>query len=470
MVDRILLLERRNNKTIVGYSVALLLLFASYLLTLYNNKRLFNDQVKITHTNEVINNLESLLSSVKDAETGVRGFFITSDSIFLYPYTNGLIKIDTFYIALKQLITDNPTQLKKLDTLNINIKERLRLLTFSLINFMQNNYQLNDSIRKDMFENKTSMDAIRLQTKNMEITEDILLKGRIEASKKTNNLIDIYSFISLLLALGLVVLGFITYRIEHKERKNAYTEIINYQTKLSNQVIELATANKQLIQMRSQEKFAATGRIARQIAHEVRNPLTNINLAANQLKEDLNVVDEENLYLFDMIDRNSDRINQLITELLNSTKFAELNFTKENINEVMDNALQLADDRIILHKINVTKQYHALLPDFAIDKQKITISFLNLIVNAIEAMEQKTYGTLFITTEYVNNKIKITVADNGKGMDEEALSKIFEPYFTNKPNGNGLGLTNIQNVILNHKGEISVKSELGEGTSFTIVL
>jgi len=122
-----------------------------------------------------------------------------------------------------------------------------------------------------------------------------------------------------------------------------------------------------------------------------------------------------------------------------------------------------------LKKISVEKKYAMEISDITADKEKLKIAFLNIIVNAVEAMPVEK-GLLGLKTHSSENKCVITITDNGSGMDEETLSKLFEPYFTNKSKGNGLGLTNSQNIILNHKGSIEVESELGIGTSFIIFL
>jgi len=224
-----------------------------------------------------------------------------------------------------------------------------------------------------------------------------------------------------------------------------------------------------LILMKRSEKFAATGRIARTIAHEVRNPLTNIDLAVSQIKNDGAAADETSQMLFTMIERNSRRINQLISELLSATRFAELSYTAVSINTLLDDALDMAKDRLELHRIRVEKNYSIGLCNISVDAEKIKIAFLNLIVNAIEAM-QPGEGILKIQTkeEEEENKCVVEITDNGYGMTEEQLNNLFEPYFTTKTNGNGLGLTNTQNIILNHRGSINVNSKPGKGTSFTI--
>jgi len=170
-----------------------------------------------------------------------------------------------------------------------------------------------------------------------------------------------------------------------------------------------------------------------------------------------------------MISRNSVRINQLITDLLNSTKFTELVYKKISINQLLDETLELAKDRIVLHNITVIKYYSNDICDIAADVERIKIAFLNLIVNAIEAMEPGK-GILQLRTATRDNKCVVTITDNGPGIDTDSQSRIFEPYFTTKTKGTGLGLTNTQNIILNHNGHISLDSDKGKGTTFTITL
>jgi len=276
--------------------------------------------------------------------------------------------------------------------------------------------------------------------------------------------------LSLTLAVFLTAYGFFIYSRENKARRTADEKVANYQQQLKQQITELDKANKALIQMRSIEKFASTGRIARTIAHEVRNPLTNINLAVDQLKSEFNGNYPDNYGLMlEMISRNSVRINQLITNLLNSTKFTELVYKRISINQLLDETLELARDRIMLSNITVVKYYSDDICDIAVDAERIKIAFLNLVVNAIEAMEPGN-GVLRVRTESKDDKCVVTIIDNGPGIDPESQSKIFEPYFTTKTKGTGLGLTNTQNIILNHNGHISMESGKGKGTTFIISL
>ena len=133
----------------------------------------------------------------------------------------------------------------------------------------------------------------------------------------------------------------------------------------------------------------------------------------------------------------------------------------------MDDALLLAKDRLELNNIKVEKNYSGDLCNITVDPEKVKIAFLILIVNAVEAMEPGK-GVLKIKIKSGADECIVEITDNGHGMTEEQLNKVFEPYFSTKSTGNGLGLTNTANIILNHKGDISVTSKPLEGTTFII--
>lgn len=219
-------------------------------------------------------------------------------------------------------------------------------------------------------------------------------------------------------------------------------------------------------QLINSEKLSITGRIAHIIAHEVRNPLTNVTLSLEQLKNEFQANEDSFIY-FDIIKRNCERINQLITELLNSAKPAHNQFSKYSVNKLVDESLDLAKDRIKLKGIAIEKDYDENIGDIYVDAGSVKTAILNIVLNAIEAMAH-IKGKLKITTTQNDNKCTLTIADNGSGMSSEILERLFEPFYSSKPNGIGLGLTSAQNIIYNHKGSIDIESEIGKGTTFII--
>ena len=139
------------------------------------------------------------------------------------------------------------------------------------------------------------------------------------------------------------------------------------------------------------------------------------------------------------------------------------------MDELLDESLDEAVDRAQLNQVNIDKNYSTEKIWLNVDKSRMKIALLNIIVNAMEAMTG-VQGQLNLDTMAVNNQCIIVIRDNGNGMDTDTLAKVFDPYFTSKSKGNGLGMTNTQNIILNHKGKIEVFSEPGKGTSFIITM
>jgi PAS domain S-box-containing protein len=215
------------------------------------------------------------------------------------------------------------------------------------------------------------------------------------------------------------------------------------------------------------EKLAIAGKIARTLAHEVRNPLTNINLSVEQLEEC--ITDKEHEPYFGIIKRNSKRINDLVTELIENSEVHELNEAAIPIHTVLQNTIDLASDRAKLKNIKIISDFKFQNEKVLADEPKLTIAFLNILINAIEAVKANT-GVIKIDSTCNNNKCYVSIEDNGGGIKEEHLAKIFEPYFTSKSTGMGLGLATSQNIINTHNGVIGLQTELHKGTKFNIEL
>lgn len=440
----------------------------SYTMIFMIIRRLVRETGWVTHSYMIINKLESLKGEITDAETGVRGYILTNDYNFLKPYNSGARNTGPLYGQLVALAKDNPRYKNRLDTLGVLINRRLASLASTIRQYQQQGFKLNDKLLANRQENRMIMDSVRLLITQLQDDERTLVMQR------DKNLSGIFkntansTVISLVIALITISYSVIIYNRENKAKEKAISNARNYSLQLEERVIELDRVNNELQELKSIEKFAATGRIARTMAHEVRNPLTNISLASEQLKEITGQQEEADM-LLDMIGRNVNRINQLVSDLLNSTRFAQLEYTHKNINDLLDETLELAKDRIELNHIQVSKSYARDLCTVYVDQEKIKLAFLNIIVNAIEAME-RTSGQLEIRTRKAGQKCQVEIQDNGIGMDEETIQRLFEPYFTGKLSGNGLGLTNTQNIILNHKGNIQVKSKVGQGSVFIVTL
>jgi signal transduction histidine kinase len=448
-----------------GYFSAFIILLCTYILTFYTNQQLNHQSEMVNRTNVVINTLDNLESSLITAESSVRGYLLNNDETFLNDYNKSPVITDSVFKKLRWLTLNNKMQEQQLDSLKLLISERMILLGYSIQEFITSNHTVTDSMKMAGQKTKTLMTEIRKIKNEMRAQEYDVMAKRNKSVTAFSQSTKIISIVSLIIAILLIFYSVDSFNKSNEARKAADKNAEAFQKQLELRVEELNKLNTELVELKSNEKFAATGRISRTIAHEVRNPLTNINLATEHLKSEISSTDEINI-LFEMISRNSNRINQLISDLLNSTKATPLNFEKVIINDLLDSSLAFAQDRIELKRIKVFKDYKSEC-DILVDVQKINIAFLNIIVNAIEAMEPGT-GVLNLATETTNNRCIATISDNGKGMDEEELISLFEPYFTTKENGTGLGLTNTQNIIISHKASIKTKSIPGKGSSFII--
>ncbi len=215
------------------------------------------------------------------------------------------------------------------------------------------------------------------------------------------------------------------------------------------------------------ERLSLTGKISRTIAHEVRNPLTNISLALDQLRGEISTTNESAIFYSDMIERNANRIEVLMGEMLNTSKERKLNLGLNLVSDLLNDTLKLAQDRINLNQIQLITSVQDNLPRVLVDKDQIQIAFLNIIINAIEAMSPGE-GILKVNASCQDDTITISVADNGKGIPAMDLKKLFDPFFTSKQNGMGLGLTSTKNIFNSHNAQIEVTSELNKGTTFCI--
>jgi PAS domain S-box-containing protein len=214
------------------------------------------------------------------------------------------------------------------------------------------------------------------------------------------------------------------------------------------------------------EKLAAAGRLVRTLAHEVRNPLNNITLSVEQMQQD--IADDNTLLYLDIIHRNSRRISDLINELLNTSRPTEITLKEETIQAVLDDVIAASIDRLTLKHAKLQVNYPDKALQINADKEKLKLALLNIVINAIEAMEEQK-GKLVITVQQEGQSVLLEIADNGCGISEENVARLFEPYFTQKRNGMGLGLAFTLNILQAHKAEVEVKSIINEGTTFRMI-
>lgn len=236
----------------------------------------------------------------------------------------------------------------------------------------------------------------------------------------------------------------------------------SYYQGIIHDITSLKKAEKATLRM---EKRGVADRLVHVLAHEVRNPLNNINLSLEQLMPEMENT-ESKVYV-DIIHRNSKRIEGLINELLSTSRPAEIVQMPVSLKDIIDSSIDAAKDRMLLKKIALNKIYTVEDCIINADAEKLKIAFLNIIINAIEAMAPD-YGKLTISLTSSDGVSQVTIEDNGCGISNENITRLFEPYFTAKRNGMGLGLAATLNILQSHKAEVEVQSTINEGSSFIL--
>ena len=245
--------------------------------------------------------------------------------------------------------------------------------------------------------------------------------------------------------------------------KEKSTADVNYIQGIIHDITALKKTEKERLMI---EKMEVASRLVRVMAHEVRNPLNNIMLSTEQLEHLIN--SEQSQTCFNIIKRNSKKIDALIAELLKPVNDEKLSLEKHSLQIILEESIDAAIDRIKLRNIDVQKEYIDEVAWVMADREKLKIALLNIIINAIEAMNDNG-GQLNISLKRNNHHYVVSITDNGCGVSTENLPLLFEPYFTSKKQGMGIGLASTQNILNYHKAEISVMSQLNKGTTFKML-
>ncbi len=221
------------------------------------------------------------------------------------------------------------------------------------------------------------------------------------------------------------------------------------------------------------ESVEITKTLAAAIAHEIKNPINTIGLTVDYIETNLSPNDPKKRYeffkLFENVKMEISRLNKIVEGFLRLTVQDELDFKEININEVIKDVASNLSPELVKSNVSLILALDESISSVLADEDKIKLVFSNLIINAIEALPRG--GEIIISTKkFDDRKIKIDVSDNGVGISREDIKKIFKPYYTTKKQGFGLGLPLIQNIVQKHNGKLTVYSEKGKGTTFSLFL
>lgn len=220
------------------------------------------------------------------------------------------------------------------------------------------------------------------------------------------------------------------------------------------------------------EKLKALITMASILAHELGNPLNSLTIHLQLISREIRALPKKHkdkiLKLSNITQTEIKRLDSIVTRFLQATRPLKPRFFEGDIHNILDETFELLGPELKKNKIGIEKSYSAEVPRIYLDHIQMRQAFINVIKNAIEAMPRN--GRLGIQTILDNNIIKISFADNGVGIPGDELDKIFEPYYTTKRAGSGLGLVVVHRIVHDHGGTIEIKSKLGKGTTVTIYL
>jgi len=221
--------------------------------------------------------------------------------------------------------------------------------------------------------------------------------------------------------------------------------------------------------VRRSERLASLGRLAAGVAHEIRNPLSSIRGFAQYFMRRLKGQEEEQGYASIMV-KEVDRLNRVISELLDFARPKEPHREPHALEEILDYSLKLLESELASQGVTVEKSYEPNLPMARVDRDQFSQAFLNLLLNSLESMEGE--GKIKVSLKRISQPpaLEVAIMDTGRGIVREDLGKVFEPFFSTKRKGSGLGLAIVHQIVESHGGDIAVESQEGMGTTFRITL
>ena len=228
---------------------------------------------------------------------------------------------------------------------------------------------------------------------------------------------------------------------------------------------DLKQSRDQLIQA---ERLATAGKMSASFAHEIRNPLSSMRMLAQMLMQKPEMSEERHRQSLRYILEEIERIDTIVKGLMDFARPSTLDLKQQPLVPVLQSVLDLMEANLAHHKIQLVLDLSPATPEIQFDSDKLKQAFMNVVLNAMEAMPQG--GVLKVSTFTQNNSVCIKVEDIGVGIPEEDLEHLFEPFFTRKTRGTGLGLANVKRILEEHGGNVEIESKPGEGTQVSLWL
>jgi len=398
---------------------------------------------------------------------------------------NPALEIETFYRAFRDISTSVHSSTSVAEVLDLVVKKSTEVLDakgalLRTINLDTRQleigaaYGLSDHyLAKGPVSSQTIVNDL-LKHKNFILIENVESDPRIQYPREAIQE-GVRMMLDLPLTLGNTVVGVL--RIFFREKRPFSEEEFNFLASIAEQaalaiekarIIEAKQAQYDQLAVQT-EKLSALGRMAAGIAHEINNPLAGILLYSSNLikKVEPNTPIHKGL---EVIICETVRCKSIIQELLEFSRDREPKKRPADVSEIVEKALRILENEFRLQHIRVEKRLSDGIEDILLDENQIEQVFVNLLLNSVQAMKENGTITIESRMDASRTRAVVTIADTGCGITLDHLSKIFEPFFSTKPKGTGLGLAVSYGIVQNHGGNISVASRPGEGSCFTIEL
>ncbi len=391
----------------------------------------------VIHTNVVKEDLADVLSYLKDAETGQRGYLLSGDTVFLQPYNGAEQRIAPLLAALDSLMNDNAVQQRQLKNLKILVAERLWFLKNNIA--VLKNHLTNALADPNLLKSKNKMDEVRAQVALMMQNENQILQKRILAKDRSESVTPVLLLLLSLFAILALTFFFIRLQRETGERISTQLTVAK-----KDEFINIAT-------------------------HEMKTPLTTAKAYVQLVMASSSPGEDAQKYARKATE-GLDKLNRLVSDLSDASKIQDgklhYNLSSFDFNKMLDDTIAEVTHIEKKHTLQKIGNCSRLIKG---DKERLQQVVTNLLSNAVKYSPQA--DKIIVKVEEADDKIKVAVQDFGLGIDKAHVKKIFERYYRIEEHahhyqGMGVGLYISHNIIQRHNGTMWVESEPGQGSTF----
>jgi signal transduction histidine kinase len=451
----------------------------SYRMTL----RLIDNERWVSHTHEVLSELEGTLSALKDAETGERGYLLTGDELYLAPYKTGIVEIQQHLDSLRSLTADNARQQRRIAALAPLIATRLDRLRKAIEAFRTAGPEAaRESVRTG--EGRRAMDEVRWLVSQMTAEETALLRQRSRTSRASGRTVLWTLSIANLLLTGLILLAAYLTQRDLQRRREAEAALLaardELEVRVRERTAELATANEHL--WRSTLELERSNRELQDFAfvasHDLQEPLRKIQAFGDRLRgKHGEALGPEGVDYLERMQRAAHRMHVLINDLLTFSRVTSRGqpFVPADLGQIAGEVLSDLEVRVEQTggRVEVGD-----LPTLEADPLQMRQLLQNLIGNALKFHRDGEPPHVTVSGEILDNggppRARIVVADDGIGFDMKYLDRIFTPFQRlhgrQEYEGTGMGLAVCRRIVERHGGTLTAESAPGQGARFLVML